>query len=149
MPNFTLYSLSLSLSLSLSVCVSVCVLSRYYIQIQLTHMNYTGWWLLTNVFAKVITTSIKIMNSSITLENALIPSHSHPSTQETTNRTLFNINFAYSEISYKWNHTLWTVLCVIFFVQHSICEINPMSSLFLIINICFHFSWVNTLERKC
>lgn len=77
---------------------------------------------LTNVYTRGTSTTMKIQNISIT------PQSSTCSTsllaQATTDLLSVTIVFAFSRMSYEWNHRIYTLLCLAASAQH-VFEIYP------------------------
>lgn len=71
-----------------------------------------------NTYTCAPTTTIKIRNISTTPKSSLCPlivNSSSPQCLATTDPFSFHLGLAFSRMSYKWNQTLFSVLCLISF----------------------------------
>lgn len=91
---------------------------------------FYGQLLLTKVFTCVITTQVRVCRIFISQESLLVflCNQSLPATCARQPLTSFyHYRFSCCIISYKWNNTVCTPLCMFFsvvVVQCSVCEIN-------------------------
>lgn len=93
------------------------------------HDMFYGQLLLTKVFTCVITTQVRVCRIFISQESLLVflCNQSLPATCARQPLTYFyHYRFSCSIISYKWNDTVCTPLCMFFsvVVQCSACEID-------------------------
>lgn len=125
-------------------------LLRYNLHIiKYTHFQCTVQCvhILINVYGSIITIPTNLWNISITPLCGQYLCHVIPGpTQSLISLKSLKFRLSRSRISYKWNHTVCTLLCLAFFIHHNILRyiqaVVYLSSLFLFIELCHYIMFI-------
>lgn len=113
---------------------------------QFLHFKWILWWVLTNVYTRVTTTSVWYRTFPSLQKLLLWPFAFDPPHNLCLRQTLISslsllAGFAWSGASYNWNHIGSTLSCLAFFTQHNVLDsfillhVSAVNSLLLLSSI--------------